>query len=34
MKIGIFARTFQRPTVEEVLDAVVEHGIGDIQFNR
>ena len=24
MRIGIFARTFQRPTVEEVLDAVVE----------
>ena len=33
MRIGIFARTFQRPTVEEVLDAVVEQGISDIQFN-
>ncbi len=33
MHIGIFARTFQRPSVEEVLDAVVEQGISDIQFN-
>ena len=33
MRIGIFARTFQRTTVEEVLDGVVEQAIGDIQFN-
>ena len=33
MKIGIFARVFERPSVEAVLDAVVSHGIQDIQFN-
>jgi sugar phosphate isomerase/epimerase len=33
MRIGIFARTFQRPSVEEVLDAVAASSIGDIQFN-
>ncbi len=32
-RIGIFARTFARPTVEETLDAVAAHGIGVVQFN-
>jgi len=30
---GIFAKTFARPTVEGVLDAVAEHGIRSVQFN-
>ncbi len=33
MAIGIFARTFERATVEEVLDAVQSHGITQIQFD-
>jgi sugar phosphate isomerase/epimerase len=33
MHIGIFAKTFVRPTFEEVLDAVIAHGIDTIQFN-
>jgi len=33
MQIGIMARTFVRPTLEETFDAVVEHEIGCIQFN-
>jgi sugar phosphate isomerase/epimerase len=33
MKIGIFAKTFVRPSLAETLDAVVQHGIYDIQFN-
>ena len=33
MKIGIFASIFERPTVEGVLDAVVEQGITAIQFD-
>ena len=33
MRIGIFAKTFSRPSLEGVLDAVVGHGIHDIQFN-
>jgi sugar phosphate isomerase/epimerase len=33
MEIGIFAKTFVRPTLEEVLDAVKEHGLHQIQFN-
>lgn len=32
-RIGIFAKTFARPTLEETLDAVARHGIGVIQFN-
>jgi sugar phosphate isomerase/epimerase len=31
--IGIFARTFSRPSLEGVLDAVVGHGIHETQFN-
>ena len=33
MQIGIMARTFVRPTLEETLDAVAEHGIHCVQFN-
>ncbi|HWE61273.1 MAG TPA: sugar phosphate isomerase/epimerase, partial [Chloroflexota bacterium] len=33
MRIGIFAKTFVRPTLEETLDAVAHHGIHCIQFN-
>lgn len=33
MRIGIFAKTFVRPTLSETLDAVVAHGIDCIQFN-
>ena len=33
MEIGIFAKTFERPTLAGVLDAVVEHGISSVQFN-
>lgn len=33
MQLGIFAKTFSRPTVDGVLDAVVSHGLHCIQFN-
>lgn len=33
LRLGIFARTFARPRLEEVLDAVVEHGFRHVQFN-
>lgn len=33
MEIGIFARTFERSSVEEVFDAVVTHGLSLVQFN-
>lgn len=33
MHVGIFAKTFTRPSVEEVLDAVSAHGIRSVQFN-
>lgn len=33
MELGIFAKTFSRPTLEETLDAVVSHGLTQIQFN-
>ncbi|MEZ4862315.1 MAG: sugar phosphate isomerase/epimerase [Caldilineaceae bacterium] len=33
MEIGIFSRTFVRPTLGEVLDAVVGHGLHAVQFN-
>lgn len=33
MRLGIFAKTFSRPTVEGVFDAVREHGLGCVQFN-
>jgi len=31
--IGIFAKTFPRPTFEENLDAVRDHGLGVVQYN-
>ncbi len=33
MQIGIFARTFTRPTLEAIFDAVVAHGLDCVQFN-
>ena len=30
---GIFAKTFARPSVEEVFAAVARHGLGHVQFN-
>ena len=33
MHIGIFAKTFVRPTLAETLDAVTAHGIRSVQFN-
>jgi sugar phosphate isomerase/epimerase len=33
MKLGIFAKTFPRPTLEETLDAVVAQGLTHVQFN-
>src|ERR671917_396639 len=33
MWLGIFAKTFPRPSLEETLDAVRAHGLGCVQFN-
>lgn len=33
MEIGIFAKTFVRPSLEGVLDAVQQHGLTRVQFN-
>lgn len=33
MQIGIMSRTFFRPTLEEELDAVVDHGLSCMQFD-
>lgn len=33
MELGIFAKTFARPSLEATLDAVAEHGLTCIQFN-
>ncbi len=33
MELGIFAKTFPRATLEQTLDAVVAHGLTQIQFN-
>ena len=33
MHLGIFAKTFPRPTLEETLDAIVAHGLTHVQFN-
>ena len=33
MEVGIFARTFEAPSLAGVLDAVAAHGIGRIQLN-
>jgi sugar phosphate isomerase/epimerase len=33
MHLGIFAKTFPRPTLEETLDAIAERGLTHVQFN-
>jgi len=33
MQIGIFARTFSRPTLGELLQAIAQHGVESVQFN-
>jgi sugar phosphate isomerase/epimerase len=33
MKIGIFAKTFSRPTVDELFQAIAGYGIYSVQFN-
>lgn len=33
MDIGIFTRTFERPTLDETLDAIQAHGIASVQLN-
>jgi sugar phosphate isomerase/epimerase len=33
MKIGIFAKTFSRPTIEELFRAIASYGISSAQFN-
>ncbi len=33
MQIGILAKTFVRPTVQQNLDAVSDHGLGCVQYN-
>jgi len=33
MQIGIFARTFSRPTLGELLATIAQHGIESVQFN-
>src|ERR1700730_18568763 len=33
MKIGIFAKTFSRPTIEGLFQAIAGYGINSVQFN-
>jgi len=33
MEIGIFSKTFERPTLAEKLDAIAAHGLRAVQFN-
>jgi hypothetical protein len=33
MKIGIFAKTFSRPTIEDLLEAIAGYEIYSAQFN-
>jgi sugar phosphate isomerase/epimerase len=33
MKIGIFAKTFARPTIDELFQAIASYGIYSVQFN-
>jgi len=33
MQLGIFTKTFARPTLADVLDAVQQHGLHYVQFN-
>jgi sugar phosphate isomerase/epimerase len=32
MHLGVFAKTFPRPTLEETLDTIVDHGLWHVQF--
>ena len=34
MQLGIHINAFHRPTLEESLDAVVEHGLACVHFNE
>jgi hypothetical protein len=33
MKIGVFAKTFSRPTIEELFQAIADYRINSVQFN-
>ncbi|HEY5741516.1 MAG TPA: sugar phosphate isomerase/epimerase [Terrimicrobiaceae bacterium] len=33
MKLGIFAKTFNRPTIEELFQSIAGYGINSVQFN-
>jgi len=33
MKLGIFAKTFSRPTIEELFQSIASYGIYSVQFN-
>ena len=33
MKLGIFAKTFSRPTIEELFQSIAGYGINSVQFN-
>ena len=33
MKLGIFAKTFSRPTIEEFFQSIAGYGINSVQFN-
>ena len=33
MRLGVFARTFSRSSLEGVFDALVGYGLGETQFN-
>ena len=33
MKLGIFAKTFSRPTTEELFQSIAGYGINSVQFN-
>jgi len=33
MKLGIFAKTFSRPTIEELFQSIASYGINSVQFN-
>ena len=32
MKLGIFAKTFSRPTIEELFQSIAGYGINSVQF--
>ena len=33
MKLGIFAKTFSRPTIKELFQSIAGYGINSVQFN-